>query len=172
MTNAETIDAILEEGSDAYVASTKPFAELIRMTRESKDWSQQKLASESGLSHSTVYRIERGKPPDDETRRKLLSALGLVSHGQPMAALNLRQLPSERRAEKPSAMGQLIGQMMMRDGAPGQDPYAVLIEVATERDDPPEVFKALARARSDAPPTADWGWWVSRYVDAVSPKKS
>jgi len=47
--------------------------------RKQKDWSQEKLAVESGISYNTIIKIERGgiKNPKIETVIKLANALGV-----------------------------------------------------------------------------------------------
>ena len=50
---------------------------LVKM-RKKKDWSQEKLAREAGISYNTLIKIERGgiKNPKIETVIKLANALG------------------------------------------------------------------------------------------------
>jgi len=50
-----------------------PLAEAVREGRESRGWSQGKLADRSGISKSNISRIERGLI--DQPRRELLLAL-------------------------------------------------------------------------------------------------
>ena len=47
--------------------------------RKQKNWSQEKLAVESGISYNTIIKIERGgiKNPKIETVIKLANALGV-----------------------------------------------------------------------------------------------
>lgn len=47
--------------------------------RKQKNWSQEKLAVESGISYNTIIKIERGgiKNPKIETVIKLSNALGV-----------------------------------------------------------------------------------------------
>ena len=47
--------------------------------RKQNNWSQEKLAVESGISYNTIIKIERGgiKNPKIETVIKLASALGV-----------------------------------------------------------------------------------------------
>ena len=48
--------------------------------RKQKNWSQEKLAVESGISYNTIIKIERGgiKNPKIETVIKLADALGIT----------------------------------------------------------------------------------------------
>ena len=48
--------------------------------RKQKNWSQEKLAVESGISYNTIIKIERGgiKNPKIETVVKLADALGMT----------------------------------------------------------------------------------------------
>jgi transcriptional regulator with XRE-family HTH domain len=54
-------------------------ADVVRGARNSREWSQEKLASEAELSPGWVGQVETGRieKPDAETLRKLASALGL-----------------------------------------------------------------------------------------------
>lgn len=150
--------------------TSKTFRERVRAERERQKMSQQDLANRAGLSASTVYRVEGGKDVDRDTEEKLAAALGWEA-GRTLSALaRVPFTPVETPVEQ-SAMGQLVGQMQMHGGSRSVDPYAVLTEAAVKRDDPPEVFKALARARAEAPPDADWAWWLTRYIAALTPPR-
>ena len=49
----------------------------IRVSREALGWSQRDLAAKAGLWHRTVAAVESGRPCRQDTRRKLLRALGV-----------------------------------------------------------------------------------------------
>lgn len=49
----------------------------LRETRVSKKISMEKLAQLSGVSFTTIYRIEKGAKPDAETIAKIAVALGV-----------------------------------------------------------------------------------------------
>lgn len=55
------------------------FADLIRSTREQRDWTQDQLAERAGVSRPTINRYEQGKTkvPDPDTARAIFLALGL-----------------------------------------------------------------------------------------------
>jgi DNA-binding XRE family transcriptional regulator len=151
------------------VPSTRPkFAVELRQARKAKKWTQADLATHSGISGSTIHRAERGEVLSEETEVTLRQALGMPIPGQPPSASNNGTLRPTTDPGQSRAMGQLVGHMMMHGGgSPDADPYTVLSTLASRRDDPAEVFKALAKARSEAPPTADWVWWIDRYLDAL-----
>jgi DNA-binding XRE family transcriptional regulator len=165
------MDARSHPGATAGMTS-KTLANTISQERKRQGLSQHDLATRAGLSASTVYRVESGKEVDGETELKLRTALGLPAGGQPLSALGSGALRPDGGQGTPSAMGQLVGQMMMHGGRAGADIYAALVEAATTRNDPPEVFKALAVARKEMPPTADLAWWLTRYLDAMKPRDS
>ena len=54
------------------------YGEWLKLKRESKGWTQQELAENSGVSQPQVSNIEKGKSlnPQQNTRRALESALG------------------------------------------------------------------------------------------------
>lgn len=161
-----TIDTPVEPPTVEPVANRK-LADEVRNARKSKRWTQAELSRQTGLSISTVTRIERGTEVDAESEAIVRHTLGIPLTGRTLTALARAPFTADEEAGKPSAMGQLVGQMMMHGGAGGVDPYGALLEAATLRDEPPEVFKALARARKEAPPTADWAWWLTQYLDAA-----
>jgi DNA-binding XRE family transcriptional regulator len=63
-------------------AQMKINGELVRTLREGKSWSQEHLASASGLSARTIQRVESDGMGSAETRLALAAALGV-----PVAAL-------------------------------------------------------------------------------------
>lgn len=62
-----------------YKMAKQKIAMKIKKLREKREWTQQQLADESGLSLVTIGRIEAGmrKNPDLSTRKKLAKALGV-----------------------------------------------------------------------------------------------
>jgi transcriptional regulator with XRE-family HTH domain len=54
------------------------FASRIRLERNKRSWTQEKLAEESGLSVRTVQRLECGALPSAETLRTLADSFGLA----------------------------------------------------------------------------------------------
>jgi transcriptional regulator with XRE-family HTH domain len=57
--------------------TAEELALLVRVSRESRKWSQEQLAAISGLSTRTVQRVENAKPSDLDTRRALARAFEL-----------------------------------------------------------------------------------------------
>lgn len=55
-----------------------PITVRLRELREAKGWSQSELATRTGVSHSTIHRLETGKHKgiDFATLEKLADALG------------------------------------------------------------------------------------------------
>lgn len=49
----------------------------IRVARQAQGWTQNQLAQRAGISARTVHAVERGRPCRQETKRKLLAALGI-----------------------------------------------------------------------------------------------
>jgi transcriptional regulator with XRE-family HTH domain len=49
----------------------------IRAARLARGWNQQKLALMSGVGARTISNIENGKPCRQDTKRRLLLALGI-----------------------------------------------------------------------------------------------
>lgn len=49
----------------------------IRAAREERDWSLEKLAAETDLSYSTVFRTESGRSPRWENVVRIARVLGL-----------------------------------------------------------------------------------------------
>lgn len=49
-------------------------AEIVKLMREARKWSQETLSAVSGLSVRTIQRVENGKPSDVDTRRALARA--------------------------------------------------------------------------------------------------
>jgi transcriptional regulator with XRE-family HTH domain len=52
-------------------------AEVIRLMRDIRKWSQDTLASLTGLTVRTIQRVESGEPSSVDTRRALAAAFGL-----------------------------------------------------------------------------------------------
>jgi transcriptional regulator with XRE-family HTH domain len=152
--------------------STRPrFADELRQARKSRGWTQPDLATHSGISASTIHRAERGEEVSEDTERSLRKALGMPMPGHLVTASPVGALRPGTAPGESVAMGQLVGHMMMHGGGgPDADPFTVLSTLATKRDDPAEVFKALAKARSEAPPAATWEWWIDRYLSALTGK--
>lgn len=61
------------------IMTTNSYLKNLRKYRIEKDWSQEKLAREAGISYQTVIKIERGgiKNPKLETMLKLSKALNI-----------------------------------------------------------------------------------------------
>jgi DNA-binding transcriptional regulator YiaG len=53
----------------------RPLGELIKLLRQAKGWSQERLARELEVSHITVYRWERGTSIPSNLARKYLDVL-------------------------------------------------------------------------------------------------
>ncbi|MCH2172259.1 helix-turn-helix transcriptional regulator [Myxococcota bacterium] len=49
----------------------------IRVARQTQGWTQNQLAQRAGISARTVHAVEMGRPCRQETKRKLLAALGI-----------------------------------------------------------------------------------------------
>jgi transcriptional regulator with XRE-family HTH domain len=64
-----------EQTDTSRVLTAGELAEVIKLSRHYKQWSQEQLAALSGLSVRTIQRVERGEPSDFDTRRALASAL-------------------------------------------------------------------------------------------------
>ena len=144
---------------------TAPDRKRLREQREALGLTLDDVADATGLDKSTIWRLERGDPAKPGTIRSVEAALRDAqvkrdNLSAPAPAVVAPQLGPR----SPSAMGQLVGQMQYAAGG-GPDPYETIIEVATENDDPPTVFKRLALLRSEAPPGAKLSWWVNRYLD-------
>lgn len=77
---------------------------------------------------------------------------------------------SESGATLPSTMGQMIGRLQLPAGV--EDYYQTMLEIALEQNDAPEVFRALAIARNEAPPGAGSGWWMHKYLAAKGVAKT
>ncbi len=60
--------------SDAQVISPPELAEIVKILRGSRNWSQEQLADISGLTVRTVQRLERGEGSHFDTRRALARA--------------------------------------------------------------------------------------------------
>jgi transcriptional regulator with XRE-family HTH domain len=58
------------------ILTPQELALMVQMLRDGRKWSQETLASLSGLSVRTVQRVERGQPSDLDTRRALAVAFG------------------------------------------------------------------------------------------------
>lgn len=56
---------------------TESAATKVKTAREAKGWSQQKLASEAGLSYRTVWSLESGKAVSLRTLQLIAPRLGL-----------------------------------------------------------------------------------------------
>lgn len=137
----------------------------LREQRESLGLTLDEVASATGLDRSTIFRIEHGERTKPRTVRRVEAALREAQ----VKRDNLSEPVTADIAPQPtpgssSAMGQMVGQMQYAAGG-GPDPYESIVEVATENDDPPTVFKRLALLRSEAPPGAKLSWWVNRYLD-------
>lgn len=60
------------------IPTTKAAGAAVRRTRLERDWSQQRLADEAGVSREWVSAVERGKPALDlRLLLDVLDALGL-----------------------------------------------------------------------------------------------
>jgi transcriptional regulator with XRE-family HTH domain len=72
----------------------KAFAELIRKARQDRQWTQDRLIEESGVSRSTLVRWENGRAerPDPDQVRALCRALGIDPR---LAAVALGYLSEE-----------------------------------------------------------------------------
>lgn len=64
-----------EQTDTSRVLTAGELAEVIKLSRHYKQWSQEQLAALSGLSVRTIQRVERGEPSDFDTRRAPASAL-------------------------------------------------------------------------------------------------
>lgn len=61
------------------IMTTNSYLKNLKKCRIEKDWSQEKLAREAGISYQTVIKIERGgiKNPKLETLIRLAKALSI-----------------------------------------------------------------------------------------------
>jgi transcriptional regulator with XRE-family HTH domain len=82
-------------------ASGRGFGRLIREARKRKDWSQETLVEESGVSRSTISRWERdlADKPEPEQVRAVCIALGIDPR---RAAVALGYLTDDELGEPPA----------------------------------------------------------------------
>ena len=130
-------------------------------------WTQQRLANEAGVALASVQRAEKDAAEMDG---KVLSRISqaLNRGGQPLSAPS--STSEAKGATVPTTLAQMVGTMQVPVSA--ADPYLVLVELAVERKDPPEVFEKLAQARRNAPPGSDYAYWLRLYMSAVDEAKA
>lgn len=161
-----TIDAAAGIGCDHYMGSS--FGDRVRKERERRRWSQAKLAEEARGAPASVYRLEKGGAPEDGDVGIAVKAAFGWDGGQDLSGG--RSTTVESSPTLPSTMGQMIGRLQIPAGV--EDYYQTMLEIALERNDDAEVFRALAKARNEAPPGAGSGWWMRRYLAAREAAKS
>lgn len=146
---------------------TKLTGRRIRDERRRLNWTQQRLANEAGVSLASIQRAEKDAAEmDGKVLSRISQALNLG--GQPLSAPSSTAV--EKGATVPSTLAQMVGTMQVPVTA--ADPYLVLVELAVERKDPPEVFEKLAQARRNAPPGSDYAYWLRLYMSAVDEAKA
>lgn len=71
----------------------------VRITRQTMGWTQNELAERAGVAPRTVHAVEKGRPCRQETKRRILTALGVPwedRHDYFVGARPVRRLPEER----------------------------------------------------------------------------
>jgi DNA-binding XRE family transcriptional regulator len=71
----------------------------VRITRQMMGWTQNELAERAGVASRTVHAVEKGRPCRQETKRRILAALGVPwqdRHDFFVRARPVRRLPLER----------------------------------------------------------------------------
>lgn len=71
----------------------------VRITRQTLGWTQNELAERAGVAPRTVHAVEKGRPCRQETKRRILSALGVPwedRHAYFAGARPVRRLREER----------------------------------------------------------------------------
>jgi transcriptional regulator with XRE-family HTH domain len=71
----------------------------VRITRQTIGWTQNELAERAGVAPRTVHAVEKGRPCRQETKRRILTALGVPwedRHDYFVRARPVRRLPEKR----------------------------------------------------------------------------
>lgn len=71
----------------------------IRNARQIHGWTQSELAERAGVAPRTVHAVEKGRPCRQETKRRILAALGVPweeRYDYFVRARPVRRLPEER----------------------------------------------------------------------------
>ena len=71
----------------------------VRITRQTMGWTQNELADRAGVAPRTVHAVEKGRPCRQETKRRILTALGVPweeRYDYFVGARPVRRLPEER----------------------------------------------------------------------------
>jgi transcriptional regulator with XRE-family HTH domain len=89
----------IEQMTGPRLLTADELAAVIRMFRESRQWSQETLAALSGLSVRTVQRVENGEPSGIDTRRAIARAFDaddLDVFNKPYAIPTAEELRAEK----------------------------------------------------------------------------
>jgi transcriptional regulator with XRE-family HTH domain len=75
----ETVSSEPDDGNEGADSEPSPIGEWLRAERAARNWSQQQLASRSGVSKGQIGNLEvgRNRNPQARTREKLERALGV-----------------------------------------------------------------------------------------------
>jgi transcriptional regulator with XRE-family HTH domain len=72
----------------------------IRIARQALGWTQSELADRAGVAARTVHAVEKGRPCRQETKRRILVALGVpwdLRNDYFVGARPVRRAPLEER---------------------------------------------------------------------------
>ncbi len=72
----------------------------IRAARQALGWTQNELARRAGVAPRTIHAVEKGRPCRQETRRRILSALGVPWELRDEYFVGLRRVGRPAAAEQ------------------------------------------------------------------------
>jgi len=76
----------------------------IRAARQALSWTQSELAQKAGVAPRTIHAVEKGRPCRQETKRRILVALG-VPWSQRHEYFATPRVVRREREERPAAEG-------------------------------------------------------------------